>query len=180
MWGPILFLTFIGLSVAGKVYAYWEREMKWAGAEMYSAITRKPILNVGCGDQPRYIGDVNLDISQSMLPNFVRYDLRRPLPYKSKAFGAAVAFHVLEHVDNPKFVLGELNRVADRVYVGLPPFWDPYAYLAPEHKWVYLEGSAIPISGASNLATLGALLSGVGLTWLATKGSSRKPRRGRK
>ena len=161
-------MTFVGLSVVGKVYAYWEREMKWFEAEANSLATGKPILNVGCGDQPRYIADINLDLEPSMLPNFVQHDLTQPLPFVDKQFGSAVAFHVLEHVDDPQAVLYELDRVADRVYVGLPPFWSPDAYLSSEHKWVFVEGKVYPISGASNLGIL-MTLAGLGLTYYSVK-----------
>lgn len=83
-------------------------------------------LDIGCGKAPR--GDVNCDlfigetphiggrantIEPKSIKNFVRCDASY-LPFKSSFFDEVVAFHVLEHLENPTKALLEMMRVSHR------------------------------------------------------------------
>jgi SAM-dependent methyltransferase len=103
----------------------------------------KPLLNVGAGTDssslrafllgPTLWGDVNCDIAGPC--GRVGYCDAHALPYADKAFGAAIASHVIEHVDRPDIVLRELHRVADRVFVITPKWWAAHTWLHPGHLW---------------------------------------------
>lgn len=122
------------------VYHDAEANAKWNEALEYCERVGKPILNAGCGNNPRFVADVNLDKEDSILPNYIKHDLNMALPFGDKQFGAAVAFHVLEHVEDPKFTLGELNRVADRLYIVVPHHLGVLYWLTPEHKRMFHYG----------------------------------------
>ena len=97
----------------------------------------KPMLNAGCGSAYTELSDVNLDIVPRQVDNFVCGDIQNLRMFKDKQFGAVYASHVLEHVQNPDIALSELRRVAEKVFIITPlPLW-PWAWLHPEHKWVF-------------------------------------------
>ena len=125
--------------IAFKIFEESEALTKWLDAQNYCSSVGKQLLNIGCGNNPRFIGDVNVDIRQSILPNSVIYDLNLPLPYGDKQFGACVAFHILEHLDNPKNVLSEMSRVADRAYIAIPSYLNLISLVLPTHKWVFFN-----------------------------------------
>jgi hypothetical protein len=60
------------------------------------------------------------------------------LPVKDKHFGAVLAIGILERQPRPDLALQEWRRVADTVFVVVPPWWSPMTWLNPEHKW-YVE-----------------------------------------
>lgn len=172
MWPLLVIFVLGGNFTLCKLYQHWEREMKWKEAEEYSNKTRKPLLNIGCGNNPRFVGDVNVDIVEGViLPNYCQVDLNKPLPWKDKEFGAATAFHILEHMDDPKSTLRELQRVADRVYVAVPLPFDIHSYFVPSHKWFFVGGpEPVKINGASNLTIASAVGLGLGLVYVSTRG----------
>lgn len=123
-------------------------------ARRFANARGKPLLNVGCGTRassirstvlgPTLWGDVNCDINA---PTACVDGNRQPcqcdihsLPYPDKFFGAVIASHVLEHVDDPASALRELHRVADRVYAIVPSWWAPHTWLHPGHRW-YIRGN---------------------------------------
>lgn len=154
----------------------WERTLKWAavyvtGAYIYDVLWRpavaarqarayadsmgKPVLNIGAGTSgssfrawllgPTLWGDVNLDIAVSADPRVQYGDVQR-IPYPDKYFGAAIASHVVEHVDDPVRAVQELHRVADKVYILVPPWWAPHTWLHPGHQWfVSSDGAFHPL-----------------------------------
>jgi len=118
-------------------------------ARDYCTRVHKPLLNVGAGTRqtslraaifgPTLWGDVNLDPGAPRIapgPRVVAfgnpYDLRR---WPDRHFGAIIASHVLEHLERPDVALAEWRRVADRVFVVVPPWWAPHAWLNPSHRW---------------------------------------------
>lgn len=123
------------------IYRQNECLVKWLDAQNYCSSIGKPLLNIGCGNNPLFVGDVNVDIGQSILPNSVVHDLNLPLPYADKQFGACVAFHVLEHLNDPKSVLSEMSRVADRTYVAVPSYFDISGLIHPDHKWLFANAN---------------------------------------
>lgn len=138
-----LFISALGLviadSVISDIYENWEKQMKMHEARAFADSLKKPVLNVGCGNNPREIGDVNVDLlkpEECILPNYIQANVYN-LPFRDKQFGSAVASHLLEHVDDPKKMLAELSRVADRVFIAVPA---PFNYLANtrlDHKYVF-------------------------------------------
>lgn len=110
----------------------------------------KPLLNVGAGTPGSSLrvallghtawGDVNTDLNGRGRPRLgrpgevIQADVQC-LPFPNGFFGAAIASHVLEHVDNPRRALRELSRVADEVYVITPVWWAPHTWLHPGHRW---------------------------------------------
>jgi len=64
------------------------------------------------------------------------------MPFKDKEFGACVASHVLEHVDDPERALEECHRVADRVWIITPPWWDVGTWLTPTHRWTIVKSGS--------------------------------------
>lgn len=110
----------------------------------------KPLLNVGAGTPgssvrvavfgPTRWGDVNTDLAGKGRPVLGRPDRVfradvEDLPFPDKSFGAAIASHVIEHVDDPKRAMQELRRVADEVFVVVPKWWAPHTWMHPGHKW---------------------------------------------
>lgn len=149
-WGALAWL------VGGYV---WD---DWVWPELVASIARAkaherglPLLSVGVGTPgssfraavlgPGPMGDVNVDL-EATDPRFVRADIAQ-LPFESKRFGACVAAHVLEHVNDPGACLRELERVTDGpVYAITPAWWYGHAWLHPGHRWLRLaDGSWRPL-----------------------------------
>ena len=68
----------------------------------------------------------------------VRADLTRPFPFRDDAFGSALAFNLLEHVDlnQERFILREVRRVlrpGGFFYVESPNLHHPNAHRNPDH-----------------------------------------------
>ncbi len=113
------------------------------------------MLNVGCGMPGSSFrvfllgsvlkGDVNLDLAapkerrcESIVPSPGSppcYGDAMRIPFPDKHFGAVLASHVLEHVDDPDQALREWRRVADRVFVLVPVWWAPHTWLHTGHQW---------------------------------------------
>lgn len=128
-------------------------------ARMAARCRKKPLLNVGCGTAgsslrvallgPTRWGDVNCDVAAKNAcdasSKTCHCDIHN-LPYGDKQFGAVIASHVLEHVDDPCRALAELRRVADEVFVIVPAWWAPHTWLHPGHQWfVDDRGSLTPL-----------------------------------
>lgn len=107
------------------------------------------ILDVGCGvgnfllqDPANIIGtEIDSDqISKSKKASLkiIRHDINSRFPFKDNEFEAVNCQHVLEHLENPLFVLREMGRVLKKggklVIVTDPPskyFWDDYTHKRP-------------------------------------------------
>jgi ubiquinone/menaquinone biosynthesis C-methylase UbiE len=91
---------------------------------------------------------VNVDIAGSgaCTRDNVCYADAHDLPFADKQFGAALATHVLEHVEDPRRAFAELRRVADEVFIVCPRWWGPHTWLHPQHRW-YLrkDGTFTPL-----------------------------------
>jgi SAM-dependent methyltransferase len=67
-------------------------------------------LNVGCGETKKD-GYVNLDWSPLVKPD-VTHDLNvLPYPFPDNTFDLIEAYHVLEHLDKPFFIMKEFHRI---------------------------------------------------------------------
>jgi len=136
-----------------------------AQARLAAQARGKPLLNVGAGTAgasmrvrllgPTDWGDSNCDLdidnrSPVRSTPIVHCDLHG-LPYHDKEFGAVVATHVLEHVDDPQKALAELHRVADEVFIVVPRWWAVHTWVHPGHQWYIRDeqeirsGSMMPL-----------------------------------
>ena len=136
---PLLWLlTLMGGNVVfGTIYHEIEKTVVAAEAHRYAKKRLKPMLDFGCGNRPR--GDVNVDVVPRQAKNFIliqRFNLPR-LPFRGKYFASALAFHVLEHTENPQHTLKELQRVAEKLFIVTPkPIW-LLTWLNPDHRWIF-------------------------------------------
>ena len=112
---------------------------------------KKPLLNIGAGTPgssvrsfiigPTLWGDVNLDIAAPKRtrhgPDRVSYgDACNLRGWKRGQFGACIASHVIEHVDDPEKAMRELHRVTDGpLFVIVPKWWAPHTWVHPGHQW---------------------------------------------
>jgi len=81
------------------------------------------ILDIGCGftahDRANVICDIQ-DLSKFYEnKKFIKLD-GKTLPFKDKEFDFVIASHVLEHVEDVKFFIKELERVSTKGYIELP------------------------------------------------------------
>ena len=86
-------------------------------------------LDVGSGANPHPCADVLLDkFVNTSHRHGVQLTIDRPfvlgdackMPFKDKAFDFVIAFHVLEHMQDPAAFLKELQRVSKRGYIETP------------------------------------------------------------
>ena len=81
------------------------------------------VLDIGCGYKPHDSASVICDVQDfSKLykdKKFVRLS-EKSLPFKDQEFDFVIASHVLEHVEDPKFFIKELERVSVKGYIELP------------------------------------------------------------
>lgn len=85
------------------------------------------IIDVGCAEGFVFGSNaVNVDIygCRPNIPNFVLADAHH-LPFKNAAFDCCVMGELLEHVENPKRILDEAQRVASIIVLSVPN----------EHEW---------------------------------------------
>ena len=81
------------------------------------------ILDIGCGYTAHSHASVICDVQD--LTNFYKDKkfLRlkeKTLPFKDKEFDFVIASHVIEHVDDVSYFIGELERVSTKGYIELP------------------------------------------------------------
>jgi len=106
------------------------------------------ILDVGSGNAPFPCADVLCDLYledssqrkgepiRTYGKPFIVCDAQF-LPFKDKAAGFIHCSHVLEHVDKPKLLLGELKRVGRHGYIETPSwFTEIVIHGVKYHKWV--------------------------------------------
>ncbi len=125
-------LVLIGLAILFSLnwLSYRVLKKRWVNARLWD-------LNVCCGKTDG--GGVNTDIvKHADIPNLVLADPLY-LPFKEKSFGSVVCSHAVEHLQDPKGLMAELNRVGHEVTLILPPLWDLAASCnVLEHKWLFL------------------------------------------
>ena len=120
----------------------------------------KPLLNVGAGTGesslrawllgPTLWGDVNIDLTGSGPhgPDNVSFgDAMDLSEFPDGYFGAAIASHVFEHVDDPSIAYAELLRVTDGpVYIITPKLIWMHTWTHPGHQWYVTEdGEYLPL-----------------------------------
>ena len=81
------------------------------------------ILDIGCGYTANKFATTicdTQDLSEFYKEkNFIKLNSKN-LPFKDKEFDFVIASHVLEHVEDFKFFINELERVSDKGYIELP------------------------------------------------------------
>jgi SAM-dependent methyltransferase len=175
-WG---YVQLLGAWIIGG-YSYdvlWRGKQAERAARGYCDRVGKPLLNVGSGTSkssvatillgPSRGGDVNMDIAAQRacpppmgLSSFVgppacKGDAHDLSQYPDGYFGAVLASHVLEHLDDPDSALREWRRVSDRQYVVTPKWWwahawwgfDPSDPLRPSHQWIFAGASKMSLWG---------------------------------
>jgi predicted SAM-dependent methyltransferase len=67
-------------------------------------------LNLGCGKDYRY-GKINVDFAENIQAD-IKHDLNKhPYPFKDGSMHTIIAFHILEHLENPIKTLQEIHRL---------------------------------------------------------------------
>jgi hypothetical protein len=109
-----------------------------------------PLLNVGAGTPgsslrvalfgPTLWGDCNVDIAAprdvTHGPDRVSYGDALNLPFVDNQFGAVIASHIVEHVEDPHAAVVEMQRVSrGPVYIIVPKWWNPVTWLYDDHRW---------------------------------------------
>ena len=81
------------------------------------------ILDIGCGHGANKYANVICDIQDlsKHYPDktFIKLTEKK-LPFRDKEFDFVIASHVMEHVEDIKFFIGELERVSRQGYIELP------------------------------------------------------------
>ena len=85
--------------------------------------TNWKVLDIGCGYTANEYATTICDIQDLSYfykdKNFVKLDGNR-LPFEDNHFDFVIASHVLEHVEDYKFFINELERVSNKGYIELP------------------------------------------------------------
>ena len=81
------------------------------------------VLDIGCGYTANKFATTICDTQDLSKfykeKNFIKLKSKN-LPFKDKEFDFVIASHVLEHVEDFKFFINELERVSDKGYIELP------------------------------------------------------------
>ena len=166
-----LALGFVAQQGAGIVARYTETHEKYDMAREEADRKNKPLLVVGgpAGSKDAYqehwmqplvrtkaffqikahgCGDVCVDIDPLSCDgcNYVSANIM-DLPFSNKEFGAAFCSHVVEHMpdaDGCQLAWSELHRVADVVFICVPPKSSLFAWMVPDHHlWVRQTGEGV-------------------------------------
>ena len=85
--------------------------------------TNWKILDIGCGYSANEFATTICDVQDLSKfykdKNFIKLE-NKSLPFKDNAFDFVIASHVLEHVEDFKFFIKELERVSNKGYIELP------------------------------------------------------------
>ena len=81
------------------------------------------ILDIGCGYRAHPKASTIADVQD--FSNFYKNEKfvqikEKKLPFKDKEFDFVIASHVIEHVDDFKFFISELERISNKGYIELP------------------------------------------------------------
>ena len=81
------------------------------------------ILDIGCGYRANKYANTIADVQDSSHiykeKKFVKINDKK-LPFKDQEFDFVIASHVIEHVEDFKFFLSELERISPKGYIELP------------------------------------------------------------
>ena len=106
------------------------------------------LLDVGSGSHPHPRADVTCDLyfcaeyqggkfNALEQKNFVICDAQH-LPFRDQTFQESNCTHVLEHLDDPRLGLSELQRVSKEGYLEMPSLlYENILFGYPFHLWVF-------------------------------------------
>ena len=81
------------------------------------------ILDIGCGYRANKYANTLADVQDLSHiykeKTFVKINEKK-LPFKDKEFDFVIASHVIEHIEDLKFFLSELERISSKGYIELP------------------------------------------------------------
>ena len=81
------------------------------------------ILDIGCGYSANEFANTICDVQDLSKfykdKNFIKLE-NKQLPFKDNEFDFVIASHVLEHVEDFKFFISELERISKKGYIELP------------------------------------------------------------
>ena len=81
------------------------------------------VLDIGCGYSANEFANTICDVQDLSKfyegKNFVKLE-KKQLPFDDNQFDFVIASHVLEHVEDFKFFINELERVSNKGYIELP------------------------------------------------------------
>lgn len=107
------------------------RKIVWSARKLnHPFYLKKPIIDIGSGGNPHPFADVLLEKYLDDAQRLHRLVADRPIviadasnmPFKDSVFGYSFAFHVLEHLTDPKSFLNEVQRVSTSGYIETPNF----------------------------------------------------------
>ena len=151
-------------------------------ARAYANARGLPMLNIGAGTGKSALfgttlyGDTNVDLFGRKdvphgTPGVVTFaDAHDLSAFKAGQFGAVLASHVLEHLDDPRRALAEWHRVTANdpgaLFIVTPSWWAPHTLLHPGHLWYFPDGSGCTTTTAckptqlrENVSPVAAMLS---------------------
>ena len=97
-------------------------------------------LNAGCGcdiwgdirvDKERYSKRYRKKTSANVIGD------AHCLPFQNKVFSETKAFHVLEHLENPRLAFFELKRVTKGILTVRVPIWHFYSYVGESLRLIF-------------------------------------------
>lgn len=153
-----LFLAVGGWQLAILLNETRDKNRKFRAASACALERKKPLLVVGgpwgtkrarrwFNKSAHGSGDICLDIDRRAIdghPCGVIGNVTH-IPFSNKIFGAVFASHLLEHLPttvDAKQALGELNRVAEAVYIVYPSRQSIAGWVIPDHHlWVWQRGN---------------------------------------
>jgi len=133
--------------VYGEVFHELEKHAVISQARRRADELKKPLANVGCGGYLPFpcarnkaidLADVNLDYVEHNVPKFVKIEHFSPprLPLGDNSCVVLLS-HVLEHVEDPRELVSEIDRVAVEKFIILPKPFFPQTW-SPAHSHVYV------------------------------------------
>jgi SAM-dependent methyltransferase len=170
---------------------YARRDISRDGAKL-----KGTLLDLGCGSQPyrqylkgvaRYVG-LDYPSTRECLATPVRAEVlgdARTLPFADQSFDGVLCSQVLEHVDQPDAVVGEMSRILKSGGVGLisVPFFynlhmEPHDYFrfSPYGIRELLERNGLAVRQLRGQGGIGTLLVQMFHNWLFS-GLARRARR---
>ena len=100
-----------------------KRSSKHYIQSILSENTNWKVLDIGCGYTANKFATTICDVQDLSNfykdKNFVKLDGKK-LPFEDNHFDFVIASHVLEHVEDYKFFINELERVSSKGYIALP------------------------------------------------------------
>lgn len=173
---------------SGDNQGYAANLRNWMGLELRDIAGNAAILEVGCGDGSftrnlaEYSSRVTaVDLSASQIErnarahpeiNFIQHDVAQPLPFATGAFDVIWCSEVLEHLFDPGFAVGEMQRVlaaGGRLLVTVPYHGVLKDVLIALFRWDEHFSPANPHIRFFTRKTLSTLAASAGFVEIETK-----------